>query len=60
MRALIAAEWFKATRRPMTWIALGILLAIMATLRLLLIALSFVSLRPHRAKRCPRIFSRIS
>ncbi|MBO9405087.1 MAG: ABC transporter permease [Thermomicrobium sp.] len=53
MRALIAAEWFKVTRRPMTWIALGILLAIMATLRLLLIALSFVSLPSAPGQEMP-------
>lgn len=44
MRGLLAAEVLKVTRRPMTWIALGILLAIMATLRILLIAVSFVPL----------------
>ncbi|MFN3336561.1 MAG: ABC transporter permease [Thermomicrobium sp.] len=44
MRRLLAAEVLKVTRRPMTWIALGILLAIMATLRILLIAISFVPL----------------
>ncbi len=44
MRGLLKAEVLKAIRRPMTWIALGILLAIMATLRILLIAISFVPL----------------
>ena len=44
MRGLLAAEVLKVTRRPMTWIALGILLAIMATLRILLIAISLVPL----------------
>lgn len=44
MGSLLAAECYKIVRRPMTWIALVILLAIMATLRGLLIALSFVPL----------------
>jgi len=44
MGNLLAAEFFKIVRRPMTWIALVILVAIMVTLRGLLIALSFVSL----------------
>ncbi|MDW8061003.1 MAG: ABC transporter permease [Thermomicrobium sp.] len=44
MGNLLAAEFAKTVRRPMTWIALAILVAIMVTLRALLIALSFVSL----------------
>lgn len=42
MSGFLAAELYKLVRRPMTWIVLGILLAILTTLRALLIAISFV------------------
>lgn len=44
MTGLLAAEAYKLVRRPMTWIVLFILLAVMATLRALLIAISFIPL----------------
>ncbi len=44
MAQLLTAELYKIVRRPMTWIALAIIVAIMVTLRGLLIVLSFVTL----------------
>ncbi len=44
MAQLLAAELSKIVRRPMTWIALAIIVAIMVTLRGLLIVLSLVTL----------------